>query len=91
MSGTHPEFFDSKFVSQGEGREVTRVKNTGVVKVTVNVMTKGMESFGYNSGGGGGGGGVNMGGSANFSTTGGEKGGCSERERGEGCGWGEVG
>jgi B9 domain-containing protein 1 len=53
MSGTHPEFFDSKFVTQGEGREVTRVKNTGVVKVTVNVMTKGMESFGYSSGGGG--------------------------------------
>jgi len=59
MSGTHPEFFDSKFVSQGEGREVTRVRNTGVVKVTVNVMTKGMESFGYN-----------LGGSGNFSTTG---------------------
>ena len=50
MSGTHPEFFDSKFVAQGEGREVTRVMNTGVVKVTLSVMTKGMEGFGYNSG-----------------------------------------
>ena len=50
MSGTHPEFFDSKFVTQGEGREVTRVKNTGVVKVTINIMTKGMESFGYSCG-----------------------------------------
>jgi len=53
VSGTHPEFFDSKFVAQGEGREVTRVTNTGVVKVTVNIMTKGMESFGYSGGGGG--------------------------------------
>jgi B9 domain-containing protein 1 len=52
VSGTHPEFFDSKFVAQGEGREVTRVTNTGVVKVTINVMTKGMESFGYSSGNG---------------------------------------
>ena len=55
ISGTHPEFFDSKFVAQGEGREVTRVQNTGVVKVTLNIMTKGMESFGYNSGNTGGG------------------------------------
>ena len=51
ISGTHPEFFDSKFVAQGEGREVTRVENTGIVKVTVNIMSKGMESFGYSTGG----------------------------------------
>ena len=63
VSGTHPEFFDTKFVAQGEGREVTRVTNTGVVKVTISIMTKGMESFGYSTGGGG----TN----SNFVTTGG--------------------
>ena len=35
-----------------KGREVTRVKNTGVVKVTINIMTKGMENFGYSNGAG---------------------------------------
>jgi hypothetical protein len=49
LTGTHPEFFDSKFVAQGEGREVTRVKNTGVLKVSFNIMSKGMENFGYGS------------------------------------------
>jgi len=72
MSGTHPEFFDSKFVTQGEGREVTRVKNTGVVKVTVNIMTKGMEGFGYEGGNGKGGKFVNvMSSSGNLGATGG--------------------
>ena len=83
MSGTHPEFFDSKFVAQGEGREVTRVKNTGIVKVTVSIMSKGMEAFGYNSGGGsksnpavGGqiGGGFSGGTTVNFNVSGGMSG-----------------
>lgn len=36
------KFFDSKFVTRGEGREVTRVKRSGVVKLSVDVMTRGM-------------------------------------------------
>lgn len=35
------KFFDSKFVARGDGREVTRVKRSGVVKVYMDVMTKG--------------------------------------------------
>lgn len=41
------QFFDSKFVSQGEGREVTRVQRTGSVKLKLNILTKGMLSVGY--------------------------------------------
>ena len=48
FAGAYPEFFDSKFVARGEGREVTRVKRTGVVRVALNVTTRGMASFGYN-------------------------------------------
>mmetsp|Transcript_26150 Transcript_26150/g.32074 ORF Transcript_26150/g.32074 Transcript_26150/m.32074 type:complete len:191 (-) Transcript_26150:424-996(-) len=50
LSGSTPEFFDFKFVAQGEGREVTRVHCEGAVKITLNVTTKGMESFGYSLG-----------------------------------------
>jgi hypothetical protein len=42
-----PEFFDSKFVAQGRGREVTRVRSHGCVKVTFNVTTKNMKEWGY--------------------------------------------
>ncbi|CAM9136453.1 unnamed protein product [Ascophyllum nodosum] len=49
LSGAYPEFFDSKFVARGEGREVTRVKRSGAVKVSLDVMTRGMASFGYNN------------------------------------------
>jgi B9 domain-containing protein 1 len=47
FTGQRPEFFDPKFVSQGEGREVTRVSTSGVVTVKINVMTKNMASNGY--------------------------------------------
>jgi len=67
------QFFDTKFVAQGEGREVTRVKNTGVVKVTISIMTKNMESFGYSTSsmtaGTAGTGATIMGSTANFSVT----------------------
>ena len=36
-----PQFFDSKFVCQGEGREVSRVQSTGRVILNLNVVTKG--------------------------------------------------
>ena len=45
--GNPPEFFDSKFVAQAEGREVTRVQNTGSISLILNVTTKGMQNAGY--------------------------------------------
>ncbi|EGB06642.1 hypothetical protein AURANDRAFT_28991 [Aureococcus anophagefferens] len=47
FTGTYAEFYDSKFVAQGENREVTRVESTGVVKVKFDVLTRGMETLGY--------------------------------------------
>ncbi|XXQ36340.1 B9 domain-containing protein 1 [Plasmodiophora brassicae] len=47
IHGTPPEYFDSNFVAQGQGRDVTRVQSTGVVKVVFNVVTKNMGAFGY--------------------------------------------
>jgi B9 domain-containing protein 1 len=41
LMGNVPEFYDSKFVCQGEGREVTRVRGTGAVIIKLNVVTKG--------------------------------------------------
>ena len=47
ITNNPPEFFDSKFIAQGKGREVTRVRSHGVVKVTFNVTTKNMQQWGY--------------------------------------------
>jgi len=47
ITGTYPEFFDTKFVAQGSNREVTRVESTGSVKVQIAVATKDMQRFGY--------------------------------------------
>jgi B9 domain-containing protein 1 len=47
IMGNPPEFFDSKFVCQGDGREVTRVQSTGTVRVKINVLTKNMNDCGY--------------------------------------------
>jgi B9 domain-containing protein 1 len=41
LAGNPPEFFDSKFVCQGEGREVSRVQRTGTVILNLNIVTKG--------------------------------------------------
>lgn len=41
------EFSDPKFPSRSEGREVTRVKSTGMAVLQLNVMTKDMGHFGY--------------------------------------------
>jgi hypothetical protein len=38
---TRAQFFDSKFVCQGEGREVSRVKKSGKLLLSLNVVTKG--------------------------------------------------
>lgn len=47
LMGNPPEFYDAKFVCQGEGREVSRVQHTGTVTLDLNVITKGMQTFGY--------------------------------------------
>jgi hypothetical protein len=46
-----PQFYDSKFVAASEGREVTRVRPTGTVRLTLNVVTRGVAALGYTSGG----------------------------------------
>jgi B9 domain-containing protein 1 len=50
LMGNPPEFFDSKFVCQGDGREVTRVQSTGTVRVKLNITTKNMGAVGYSVG-----------------------------------------
>jgi B9 domain-containing protein 1 len=50
MRGTQPEFFDSRFVSRAEGREVTVVQSAGSVRVVIHVMTRGMQAMGYHDG-----------------------------------------
>jgi len=47
LMGNPPEFFDSKFVCQGDGREVTRVQSAGTIRVKLNITTKNMGSVGY--------------------------------------------
>ena len=47
VTNNPPEFFDSKFIAQGKGREVTRVRSHGVVKISFNVTTKNMSEWGY--------------------------------------------
>ncbi|QDZ18992.1 ciliary basal body-associated B9 domain-containing protein [Chloropicon primus] len=50
ISKVQPEFVDPKFPTQTEGREVVRAQSSGHAIVTVNVMTRNMEHFGYNLG-----------------------------------------
>ena len=47
LMGTRPEFVDPKFVAQGDGREVTRVRSEGSVNVTCNLVTKDISTAGY--------------------------------------------
>ena len=47
IAGTMPEYYDTKFITQNDGRAVTRVRSEGVVKIVLNVVTKDMEKFGY--------------------------------------------
>ena len=50
LFGNQAEFYDSKFVGQGKNRDVTRVKTSGVLKIKINVLTHGMEKFGFSAG-----------------------------------------
>ena len=45
--GTLPEYYETAFTAQGDGRAVTRVMSEGKVKVVLNVSTKDMEKFGF--------------------------------------------
>ena len=45
--GNQLEFYDSKFVGQGENRDVTRVESTGICKIRLNMISKGMVEFGF--------------------------------------------
>ncbi|XP_066291098.1 B9 domain-containing protein 1-like [Branchiostoma lanceolatum] len=47
--GRRPEYVDPKVVAQGEGREVTRVRSQGKVRVSFNVVTKDMKKLGYDT------------------------------------------
>eukprot|EP01135_Chromosphaera_perkinsii_P007137 Nk52_evm11s710 gene=Nk52_evmTU11s710 len=47
LLGQLPEYVDSKFVAQGEGREVTRVKTQGRMSVSFHVALKDMRALGY--------------------------------------------
>lgn len=47
LRGSPPEFFDPLFVASGRGREVTRVRSAGTIKVTFNIATKNMSDWGY--------------------------------------------
>eukprot|EP00794_Sanderia_malayensis_P009156 gene9156-10128_t len=49
LIGRRPEFIDPKVVAQGEGREVTRVRSQGKVKVRFNVITRDMKKLGYDT------------------------------------------
>ena len=50
IMGKTPEFSDPKFPAYGEGREVTRVESGGHVVLKLNMLTKGLEAFGYENG-----------------------------------------
>jgi len=47
VQANSPEFFDAKFVAAGEGRKNTQVISTGVVKVALDIATRGMEDVGF--------------------------------------------
>ncbi|KAI9334511.1 B9 domain-containing protein 1 [Zopfochytrium polystomum] len=50
LTGRLPEFLDSRFVSHNKGREVTRVRSQGTIKIQLSVATKGMDAFGLQIG-----------------------------------------
>ncbi|KAE9115114.1 hypothetical protein PF010_g9453 [Phytophthora fragariae] len=47
LTGSPPEYFDSKFVAQSDSREITRVTSAGKVRVVLNIATHGMKQHGY--------------------------------------------
>ena len=51
LTGSLPEFYDARFAASGKGREVVRTTSTGLMRVALSVVTKGMASHGYTNGG----------------------------------------
>mmetsp|Transcript_21252 Transcript_21252/g.36485 ORF Transcript_21252/g.36485 Transcript_21252/m.36485 type:complete len:203 (+) Transcript_21252:18-626(+) len=49
FTGAKPEYVDPTFIAGGQGRELTRVKSHGVVKVQMSIVTKDMVTFGFSS------------------------------------------
>ncbi len=49
IHGTLPEYYETKFTAQGEGRALTRVVSEGIVKVMLNVTVADMKKFGFAS------------------------------------------
>ena len=47
LLGTRPEFVDPKFVTQSDGREVTRVRSQGNITISCNITTKDISTAGY--------------------------------------------
>lgn len=47
FTGSRPEFVDPRVVASGEGRDVTRVKSMGWIKVSFNVIAKDLKRLGY--------------------------------------------
>lgn len=47
LTGSPPEYFDAKFVTENDGREITRVTSAGKAVVRLNVATHGMKQFGF--------------------------------------------
>ncbi|XP_071962262.1 B9 domain-containing protein 1-like [Antedon mediterranea] len=45
--GRKPEYVDANIVARGEGREVTRVRSQGHIRVTFNIVTRDMKKLGY--------------------------------------------
>ncbi|KAJ3360094.1 B9 domain-containing protein 1 [Allomyces javanicus] len=50
ITGRRPEFVDPFLVARSEGRQVTRVRSNGTVKLVLDVFLKDMEKFGYQLG-----------------------------------------
>lgn len=51
LTGAPPEFYDARFAASSEGREVTRVRSVGTVRVTLQVLSRGMAAHGFSTGG----------------------------------------
>lgn len=47
ISGTAPEFYDSTFTTQSDGRSMIKVRSEGEVQLTLDVKIKDMDTFGF--------------------------------------------
>ncbi|XP_072029847.1 B9 domain-containing protein 1-like [Amphiura filiformis] len=47
IMGRRPEYVDANVVARGEGREVTRVRSQGHIRVSFNIVTRDMKKLGF--------------------------------------------